>query len=205
MTDLNNSDIVIKPADKGSSIVIMNSEYYRDKLVLADHLHSSSYEKVNADSDDNVVEELNELVRKHSTCLTEKETAYIKDEEWRTSEFYVLPKVHKSKSIIEAVEKTNADVVSELTDPPDLKGRPIVAGCSTPTRGLSVLISKILKPIVESQQSYVKDDWDVLGNYHVPLEEAISCLDVTSLHCILASLMPLVWKPYDIGFGNDAI
>ena len=157
-----NRDIVIKPADKGSSIVIMNTEYYRDKLVLGDHLLTDSYKKVNQDRDDTVMEQLKELIDKHSTCLTNKEKEYLIDDEWRTSELYVLPKVHKSATIIEAVSKTNTDVINHITDPPDLKGRPIVAGCSTPTRGLSELISKILKPLVESQKSYVKDDWDVL-------------------------------------------
>ena len=188
----NNKDIVIKPADKGSSIIIMNSEYYRNKLVLADHLYTDSYEEVNQDSDDGVITQLNDLVSKHSSCMTEKEIEYVKNPEWRTSEFYVLPKVHKSKSIIEAVRNTNGDVVDELSDPPDLKGRPIVAGCSTPTRGLSELISKILKPIVESQDSYVKDDWDVLRKLpkNSDGQQKLFGCDITSLYTSI---------PHDLG------
>ena len=33
-------DIVIKKADKGSTVVIMDSQYYEDKLVLSDHLNN---------------------------------------------------------------------------------------------------------------------------------------------------------------------
>ena len=203
----NNKDIVIKPADKGSSIVIMNTEYYRNKLVLGDHLLSDSYEKVSLEQDDGVMTQLNELVTKHSNCMTKKEIEYVKNEDWRTSEMYVLPKVHKSISIIDAISKSNADVVDELTDPPDLKGRPIIAGCTTPTRGLSVLISKILKPIVETQQSYVKDDWDVLGKLPRDTEgnhKLFGC-DITSLYTSIPHELGLEAMKYWIRRRRDLI
>ena len=62
-------------------------------------------------------------------------------------------------------DSTDEDVAKVL-DQPDLKGRPIVAGCTTPTRHLSELIEIILKPVVEVQKSYIKDDWDFLC--HLP-------------------------------------
>ena len=31
-------DIVIKKADKGNTLIVMDSEFYKDKLVLQDHL-----------------------------------------------------------------------------------------------------------------------------------------------------------------------
>ena len=188
----NNPDIIIKPADKGSSIVVMNTEYYRDKLVLGDHLLTDSYEKVDTNCDEIVMQQLSSLLTKHSTCLTEKEIDYVTNDDWKTSEFYVLPKVHKCKAIIERVQKCTEDVVTGITDPPDLKGRPLVAGCSTPTRGLSELISKILKPSVESQKSYVKDDWDVLGKLPRDTDgshKLFGC-DITSLYTSI---------PHDLG------
>ena len=203
----NNSDIVIKPADKGSSIIIMNAKYYRDKLVLGDHLLTQSYEKVTEDRDDTVMEQLKGLVEKHSSCLTSKEKEFLINDEWRTSEFYVLPKVHKSKSIIEAISKTNTDVINEVTDPPDLKGRPIVAGCSTPTRGLSELISKILKPLVETQKSYVKDDWDVLGKLPHSTDGNLKLFgcDITSLYTSIPHELGLEAMRYWIRKRRDLI
>ena len=65
------------------------------------------------------------------------------------------------KSILEAIPNNKEDVL-HLIDPLDLKGRPIVAGYNTPTCYLSELIEKILKPIVETQRIYIKDDWDYL-------------------------------------------
>ena len=67
-----NNDIVIKPADKGSSIVIMNADYYRDKIVLGDHLLTNSYQMVDLNSDGIVMDKLGDLFNKYSTCLTEK-------------------------------------------------------------------------------------------------------------------------------------
>ena len=187
----NNSDIVIKPADKGNAIVIMNSYFYRDKLILDDHLSTNSYEKVELNSDETLIQDLKALIHKHYTCLTEKEREYIKNDEWKTSEFYIMPKIHKCPSIINAISQCTSDVVS-VPDPPDLKGRPIVAGVNTPTRRLSELISKILKPIVESQKTYIKDDWDVLSKlpFDISGDYNLFGCDITSLYTSI---------PHDLG------
>ena len=50
-------------------------------------------------------ESLAELIKIHSACLTEKEIDYVKNFEWKTSESYMFPKVHKCKSILEAFEE----------------------------------------------------------------------------------------------------
>ena len=60
----NNKDLIIKAADKGSSIVIMNIDYSRDKLVLADNLNGNEYMKVNIDSDKKVTGKLAEFIKK---------------------------------------------------------------------------------------------------------------------------------------------
>ena len=147
----NNRNIIIKPADKGSSIVIMNVNYYHDKLVMEGHLNTNAYTKVNNKIDDEVQNKLCKLIEKHSHCLTKYETEYITNYPWKTSELYVLPKIHKCKTILDIIPDVKEDDVLTFLDPPDLKARPIVAGCSTPTKPLSELIEKILKPIVETQ------------------------------------------------------
>ena len=159
MRDLmRDKDLVIKPADKGSSIVIINTIYYREKVVPSDHLNGNEYTQVDLNNDKKVVKELANVVKKHSKCLTEKEKKYLTDFDWKTSEFYVLPKVHKCQSILDTIGKGFADDVITILEPPDLKGRPIVVGCTTPTRHLSEFIEKLLKPLVEAQKSYIKND-----------------------------------------------
>ena len=157
-----NDNIVIKEADKGGALVIMNKEFYEKKLVLADHLvDPATYKKVDTDADKKAMSKLTKLVNKHEKCFTKGEKAYVLDPDWKTSEFYIRPKIHKCKTILEEIKRQPRNVIN-IKDAPDLTGRPIIAGTSAPTRHLSDLISDILKPIVSTQTSYIKDDWDYL-------------------------------------------
>ena len=158
----NEHNITIKEADKGGAIVIMDKDFYDEKLVLADHLlHEDTYVKVEDDADKKTMKDLIKLVDEHSECLTTAEMEFVKDPNWRSSEFYIRPKIHKCKSVLEEIEK-NPQHVIDMNGAADLVGRPIIAGTHSPTRHLSDLITEILRPIVPTQTSYVKDDWDYL-------------------------------------------
>ena len=157
-----NEDIVIKEADKGGALVILDREFYERKMIMADHLNdTSTYAKVNNDVDEKAMRNLTKLVKKHEKCFTKGEKSYVLDPNWKSSEFYVRPKVHKCKTILEEIKRQPENVIT-IKEAPDLVGRPIIAGTKAPTRHLSDLISDILKPIVLTQTSYVKDDWDYL-------------------------------------------
>ena len=71
-----------------------------------------------------------------------------------------------------------------MDTPSDLKARIIVAGPCSPTQRLSELLQKILAPLVPMQQSYIKDDWDLLRKLprnNTTNYDLFSC-DVTSLY-----------------------
>ena len=70
---------------------------------------------------------LSKLVSKYSDILTEEETTYLLNMDPKTSNFYGLPKVHKSSIIKAAIEEQNEEYV-HVIQPADLKFRPIVAG-----------------------------------------------------------------------------
>ena len=156
------ADIVIKKADKGNTLVVMDTEFYRDKLVLLDHLYTPTYSIAPVNSDRKVFRDLTKLVEKHRNCLTEKETQFILKKDWKSSNFYVLPKIHKNDKIAETFAAADNDY-AEMDTPNDLKGRPITAGPNTPTRGLSELLEKILAPFVPKLKTYVKDDRDFVS------------------------------------------
>ena len=187
-----NKNIIIKPADKGSSIVIMNVEYYRDKLVMEGHLQTNAYKKCDNNIDNKVKAKLDILIDKYSHCLTQNEKDCIKNYQWKTSQLYVLPKIHKCKSILEALKTIKEGDILTLLDPEDLKARPIIAGCATPTKPLSELLEKILKPIVETQKSFIKDDWAYLK--HLPKNTTDPC---TLFSCDVTSLYTSI--PHDLG------
>ena len=74
---------------------------------------------------------------------------HILNSKWKSSNFYVLPKVHKSKKIIEKLIK-----VTYLCKYGTTRGfeRKTISGIS----------EKLLTPLVSSLKTYVNDDWDFI-------------------------------------------
>ena len=60
-----NDDIIIKKADKTCIMVIMDRSFYKDKLVLNDHLLTETYEKVDPGVDRDVIKQQQQLITKH--------------------------------------------------------------------------------------------------------------------------------------------
>ena len=161
----------------------MDTDYYRDKLVFADHLNTDTYIKIDTGADKLVFKQLKILMEKHKNCLTHKEFTYITNYEWKTSNFYVTPKIHKSQ-IIKDIIKINESTYIDIDPPVDLKGRPIIAGPASPTQHLSELLDKILAPLVPLLPSYIKDDWDLLRKFPRKIDydcDLYTC-DVISLY-----------------------
>ena len=179
----NQDDFVLKKSDKGNMLVLIDKSFYRDKLVIADHLNTSAYRPATKKDEKLVMKNLKLLIDKHSKCLTNPEIEYCTDFEDKCSNFHVLPKIHKNKEIIEAVSKSDS-VYIEMDPPNDLKARPIVAATNNSTSKISELLEKILSPLVKNLRSYIKDDWDFLRK--LPREITKECdlysFDITSLY-----------------------
>ena len=93
--------------------------------------------------------------------------------------FDVLVLVHSSNS-----HSSNSTYI-EIETPHDLKGRPIVAGCNSPTSRLSTLLDKILSPIATKVKTYVKDDWHFLRLIPQDIkfsETTLYSVDISSLY-----------------------
>ena len=169
----NNSDIIIKPADKGSATVIMNktdyiNEGYRqlndDRYYkkIPDHIYLETAEKVN--------DILYDLVEKK--FISNKQYKYLKSpEDPRPRQFYMLPKIHKS-----------LDKWPSPTMPP---GRPIISDCSSETYKVSEYIDSFLQPLASSHDSYIKDTYhfiNILKQLKVNENSLIVTLDVESMY-----------------------
>ena len=179
----NNRNIVIKKADKTNVFVVMDSDYYRDKLVLNDHLNTPTYERTTEDADQKMFKEQSRLLERHRACLTEKEFRYITTYDWKSSLFYVNPKISKCKEISDQIRMNNSDYL-KMKPPASLKGRPIISGPVSPIKHLSQLISRILAPLVPLQESYVKDEWEFIKQLPRTLtyEAELFTCDVISLY-----------------------
>ena len=170
----------------------MDREYYINHIVLDGHLNNPIYKPIPNNADQKVFQDLSKLVNKHSSNLTKKEKEYVLDNTWKTSEFYCTIKTHKCKSIQEAILQNDNDSIINVLKPNDLKGRPIVAGPSSPTQALSSLIEKILKPIVPCLTTYIKDDWHFIKQLPQTLD-----YKATLYSCDIESLYTSI--PIDLG------
>ena len=94
-------------------------------------------------------------------CLTKNGLKYILNSNWKSSNFYILPKIHKPKKIIEKINESN-NICLNMQLPEDLKGTPIVGGPNSPTQDISGLLEKILTPTVSCLKTSIKDDWDFI-------------------------------------------
>ena len=103
---------------------------------------------------------------------------YILNSNWKSSHFYILPKVHNSKKITEEINERNNSCLN-MQPPEDLKGRPIGAAPNSPNQGISGLLEKILIPIVSCLKTYIKDDRDFIRK--LPSHVGYPC-DVVSLY-----------------------
>ena len=139
----------------------MDKEFYFEKLVKRDNLDSNAYVNVDSNSDKEVSSKLNRLIDKHAKCLTKKEHRYLTNYQWKTSNFYVKPKINKCQEILEEIEKSSESYI-QIKPPNSLKGRPIIAGPNSPTQRLSSFLEKISIPLEPKLKSYIKDEWDFL-------------------------------------------
>lgn len=123
------------------------------------------------------------LCQNFNLNLTNKEIDYVKNSDYRTSNFYGLPKIHKSKLLKEAIDDQNLTII-QLYCPSDLSFLPIVAGPVCPTRRLSDMIDILLQPFMTKIASYIKDDFHFLNFIldEVPEDSLLCTLDVVSLY-----------------------
>ena len=177
-----NSNLIIKEADKGSAVVVMEKEFYinQTKKIIDD---TSAYQEVDADADYKLMKTLNQFITKYKSELTEGEIKFLSNFEFKTSNLYCLPKIHKSTTIIEKIMTEQSEVIS-VNDPPDLEMRPIIAGPMCPTHRLSHLLDILLRPLVEEVRANVRDTRDMLARLPERLEEnhSLATFDVKNLY-----------------------
>ena len=161
-----NKSIVIKPADKGSGVVIMNTEDYISEAdrQLTNQAH---YRKLPSDPSINIrgviLSTLKHLVA--NNFIKESAIKWLLPETTQPARFYMLPKIHKSTSA-----------------PP---GRPIMSANGHITERLSEFVDLYIKPHVHKVPSYIKDTdhlLAILRNLHLPPTAVFVSFDVSALY-----------------------
>ena len=133
-----NRKIVIKPADKGSNVVILNRTAYVQEG-LRQLCDDKFYEKQTVDLTETHFERVKEVVERmvEDKEITEKTGKYLLSNCHKTPDWYMLPKIHKN-----------------LETPP---GRGICASINCPTEKISQFSDIILSQYVPLIESFVKD------------------------------------------------
>ena len=183
INSLTNVDsIIIKEADKGGAIVIMSKDHYKE-MILEQLTNTDFYQELSSNEDRKTICKIKRFTSKFAENLTDKEADYLTNFEVKTSNFYGLPKIHKSKEIQEGLKDKSSFYV-KLPRPSDLKLRPIVAGPVCSTHRLSNMLDIILKPLCKLVPSYVRDDMDFLSYIPDTVDENTQMVsfDVTSLY-----------------------
>lgn len=178
-----NENIVIKPADKGSKIVIMNKQQYR--LEAQRQLDNTKYYKCIPHS---IQPEVQRSIRKIIYSLYQNKHISAKQRDYllgpddpRPRLFYLLPKIHKSPD--------TWTVKFEV--PP---GRPIVSDCSSATYNVSQYIDSFLGPLSNKHPSYLKDTYhflDIIRSMSVPTNAFLFTIDIDSLYTNINTEMGL--------------
>lgn len=159
----NNHNIVIKSADKGGAIVIMNR---KDYLLEAERqlYNPEHYSEVQSDLTPNIIKEINNFIQRVKQHLSKELTIYNTIKTARTPLFYLLPKIHK----------------------PGNPGRPIVSATGGPTEKLSATVDYFLKPLAQKVDSYLQDTKDFLNKINslgrIPPHSLLVTADVSALY-----------------------
>jgi hypothetical protein len=137
------------------------------------------------------VSKLRRILSKFSTILTKKEREYLLKLEIRSSNFYELPKIHKSRQIKYGIQGKKSTYV-KLPKPDDLKPRPLIA---SPDHAAlhSNLLDIILKPLCTEVPCFARDDMDFLHYIPNTVKEDTTpaSFDVTSLYANIPQVLKL--------------
>lgn len=167
-------NIVIKPADKGSAVVILSREQYI--LEVERQLQDGEYYRkldkpIYPDTIPMVKTILDSL--KNKKFINAKQRKYLIGElQPRERRFYILPKIHK--------DPDKWTVPFQV--PP---GRPIVSDCNSETYFTAEYLDFYLNPLSVRHPAYIKDTYhflELIHNLSLPSEFYFFSMDVDALY-----------------------
>lgn len=166
--------IVIKPADKGASTVVMDKSAYVTE-VRRQLDNTTYYRRLEAPIYQQNVPKINAIVndmREHD-YISDRQATYLRASETdRHRTLYILPKIHKARS--------------KWPQPNRMpEGRPIVSDCSSESYRVSQFIDSFIRPISVLHPSYLKDTYDFISKVRhrrLPKNAILVTGDVVALY-----------------------
>ncbi len=174
---MNNPDIVIKQADKGSAVVLMDRcDYVAEGLSQLSN--AKFYQELSGTPTQEHEKEICDFLTKMKNRgeISKKTFEYLAPDQSRTPEFYLLPKIHKPQR------------------PPP--GRPIISANSCPTERISQFVDHFVKPLLPKIKSYLKDTTDFIISLmklgKVKPGSRLVTWDVTSLYTNISHILGML-------------
>jgi hypothetical protein len=168
-----NQDIIIKPADKGSAVVVMNkTDYIQEAMRQLDN--PKYYTRIDHPVFPDNATRINHILQQlfNTGFINRRQLIYLTaNEDARPRVFYLLPKIHKQKDKWPNVKM------------PD--GRPIVSDCSSESYRVSEFLDYHINPLSITHSSYIKDTYHFISkirNTAVPHNCFLVTGDITALY-----------------------
>ena len=169
-----NKRIIIKPADKGSAVVILDREQYlwEGYRQLEDkHYYLKLTKPIYTDTKP-IIEKIVQTLQDKKFINAKQKQYLLGDPEPRARLFYMLPKIHKDPS--------------KWSKPHEIPpGRPIVSDCSSETYYTAEFLDYYLNPLSTLHPSYIKDTYDFvekIKKLHIPENAMLFTMDIDSLY-----------------------
>ena len=198
---LSDKSIIIKKADKNNNVVILDKQDYISEGFRL--LNSEHYIKVESFDVENLRLNINSYVENmHAKCILDDVTyKYLikgKENQFGPGHMHILPKIHRlNQSEINNIIDMGFNIHKII--PP---GRPIISQIGTVTEFVGRYVDHFLVPIVQSQQTYIKDTADFINKIESIKPNNDCCLcsfDITNMftNCGIDELLEAVKNAYD--------
>ena len=130
-----------------------------------------------------VQDRVNKFAEKYKSILTNNEYVFLTKPCHKISNFYMLPKLHKSKEINEIIQRKRTEYI-QIDEDILIERRPIVAGPVFHTNGLSEILHCIMKPALSLILHIVKDSFDFIQRLEKQCHNntLLSTCDIKSLY-----------------------
>uniref|UniRef100_A0A803K0M0 Reverse transcriptase domain-containing protein n=1 Tax=Xenopus tropicalis TaxID=8364 RepID=A0A803K0M0_XENTR len=185
----NDITLIIRPADKGGGIVLLNYDDYKNE-VLSQLSDGKVYKKLLGDPVWGFKSQVDKLLKEavNNDWITQTLFEYLTQPHTICPVLYSLPKIHKS-----------------LTAPP---GRPIVSARDSLLHPLGIFLDHILQPVVQSTFSYLRDTPHFLECIQKVVfpkntEVVLATIDVVSLYTSIPHIEGLAAVQLSLEEYND--